>query len=610
MGSDATLATVLSSPCHSLFVTSAAVLRALRALLLSNKMKRLLALIALLFIVPTSANAWWDTAWTGRKKIVLNTQAAGVASEVKSLPVLVRLSTGSFDFLGSKDDGSDLRFIAEDDKTPLNFHIERYDAVNELAFIWVQVPVLAPNSATQHIWLYSANPNAPATAASSASYPAGQLAVFHLSDAKGMPADASANAAVPVQVTLVFEPAGLIGGAARLDGSAPLVVPTPALAQAKEFSFSAWIKPEKNTGELLSMDGINLSLKDGLLVLDDRGTQTKTTTVLANNTWHFVALTIGQTMTVYANGKPEASLAATLTPANNVRIGAGLVGLLDEVQLTSMAMSPAMVMARMESEAQGGKLVKPGDDETTDSSEGPSYFVSTMKNVTVDGWVVVVICVLMFVVAIWVMVSKTRSLGRLEKSNLDFSQAFDQLTLQLARTDKVASMQADALNVLVQEDARYPHSSLHRIFKVGVAELLARFPHPDAQGGVPAISSRAIEAVRASLTTQMTRESQRMNKWMVLLTIAISGGPFLGLLGTVVGVMITFAAIAAAGDVNVNAIAPGIAAALVATVAGLGVAIPALFGYNYLMTKIKEMSVDMNVFVDEFVAKMAENYGD
>ena len=53
---------------------------------------------------------------------------------------------------------------------------------------------------------------------------------------------------------------------------------------------------------------------------------------------------------------------------------------------------------------------------------------------------------------------------------------------------------------------------------------------------------------------------------MVLLTIAISGGPFLGLLGTVVGVMITFAAIAASGDVNVNAIAPGIAAALVATV--------------------------------------------
>ena len=95
---------------------------------------------------------------------------------------------------------------------------------------------------------------------------------------------------------------------------------------------------------------------------------------------------------------------------------------------------------------------------------------------------------------------------------------------------------------------------------------------------------------------------------MVLLTIAISGGPFLGLLGTVVGVMITFAAIAAAGDVNVNAIAPGIAAALVATVAGLAVAIPSLFGYNYLLSRVKDATSDMHVFIDEFVAKMAEFY--
>jgi biopolymer transport protein ExbB len=82
----------------------------------------------------------------------------------------------------------------------------------------------------------------------------------------------------------------------------------------------------------------------------------------------------------------------------------------------------------------------------------------------------------------------------------------------------------------------------------------------------------------------------------------------LGLLGTVVGVMITFAAIAAAGDVNVNSIAPGIAAALVATVAGLAVAIPALFGYNYLITRIKNATSDMHVFIDEFVTKVAEFY--
>ena len=107
----------------------------------------------------------------------------------------------------------------------------------------------------------------------------------------------------------------------------------------------------------------------------------------------------------------------------------------------------------------------------------------------------------------------------------------------------------------------------------------------------------------------MVRESHKLNANMVLLTIAISGGPFIGLLGTVLGVMITFAAIAAAGDVNVNAIAPGIAAALLATVAGLGVAIPALFAYNYLAARIKNISSDMQIFVDEFTTRVAEIYG-
>jgi biopolymer transport protein ExbB len=72
--------------------------------------------------------------------------------------------------------------------------------------------------------------------------------------------------------------------------------------------------------------------------------------------------------------------------------------------------------------------------------------------------------------------------------------------------------------------------------------------------------------------------------------------------------MITFAAIAASGDVNVNAIAPGIAAALVATVAGLAVAIPALFGYNYLIARIKDITTEMHGFTEELVTRIAETY--
>src|SRR4029450_5694590 len=108
------------------------------------------------------------------------------------------------------------------------------------------------------------------------------------------------------------------------------------------------------------------------------------------------------------------------------------------------------------------------------------------------------------------------------------------------------------------------------------------------------LSAQSIEAIRATMDASLVRMSQRLGSQMVLLTISISGGPFLGLLGTVVGVMITFAAIAATGDANVHAIAPGIAAALLATVAGLAVAIPALFAYNYLLTRIKAATRDLN----------------
>jgi biopolymer transport protein ExbB len=139
-------------------------------------------------------------------------------------------------------------------------------------------------------------------------------------------------------------------------------------------------------------------------------------------------------------------------------------------------------------------------------------------------------------------------------------------------------------------------------------ELHHRFDLYEQRKLERSLTPQAIDAIRASLDAGIVRENARLNSQMVLLTIAISGGPFLGLLGTVVGVMITFAAIAAVGDVNVNSIAPGIAAALVATVAGLGVAIPALFGYNYLAARVKSIVADQQVFVDELISKIAENY--
>jgi biopolymer transport protein ExbB len=203
----------------------------------------------------------------------------------------------------------------------------------------------------------------------------------------------------------------------------------------------------------------------------------------------------------------------------------------------------------------------------------------------------------MFVIAVWVMFEKTIYVNRMENSNNRFMDRFRELSTDLAMIDKAKGMAGD-----------FMHSSLYRIYHIGAVELAHRFKDTDASHVDKTLSPQALNSIRASLDAGMVKETHRLNRLMVLLTIAISGGPFLGLLGTVVGVMITFAAIAASGDVNVNAIAPGIAAALVATVAGLAVAIPALFGYNYLGSRVKTISSDMHIFVDEFITKLAENY--
>jgi biopolymer transport protein ExbB len=148
-------------------------------------------------------------------------------------------------------------------------------------------------------------------------------------------------------------------------------------------------------------------------------------------------------------------------------------------------------------------------------------------------------------------------------------------------------------------------SPMFRIYQVAQRELDERL-RLGRIGPDGALIPQSLAAIRAAMDAAFVMESQRLSRLMVLLTIAIAGGPFIGLLGTVIGVMITFAAIAAAGDVNVNAIAPGISAALLATVAGLAVAIPALFGYNYFTTRIREISTEMQIFLEDLVARIAE----
>ena len=576
-------------------------------------MKRIIASLGLALALSAPAHAWWNADWTIRKAVTLDTAAAGVGTDLSSVPVLVRLSTGNFDFLSAKDDGSDIRLVGDDDKTPLHFHVERFDKANELAFVWVQVPKLAANNAKQQIWLYYGNAKAPVVNDSKPTYDATQLLVYHFGEAEGLPKDASPAGldATAGKVTPVA--GGFIAGDVRLAADGGLVAGGAPLQAARELSFSAWVKADKPDGELFSVGGVALSMAGGVLNITANGASAKSSAAMTPAAWHHVALTAGNAYTVYLDGKPVANLAGTFASAASLRIGGGLAGEIDEVQVASAARSADWVLAQYAGQAPEGKLVGIGEDKQADSSEsgGTSYFAATMHNVTPDGWVVIGVLMVMFVMAIWVMVAKTMLLARMEKANLSFSEAFSHMSRGLAELDESShsTQHAGAMDTLVAKMAEFKESSLYRIYHVGVTELKHRFPAVEEGHNFPEISERSMNAVRASLDAQLTREGHKLNRAMVLLTIAISGGPFLGLLGTVVGVMITFAAIAAAGDVNVNAIAPGIAAARVATVAGLAVAIPSLFCYNYLTIKIKQISTDMHVFVDEFVTKMAETYG-
>src|SRR5215217_7589876 len=89
------------------------------------------ALLALLTFTSAThaAGQWWDDAWTARKKVTIDTAAGGITEPVGSAVVLVRLHDGNFQFSQAKEDGSDLRFVADDGKTLLPFHIERYDSL-------------------------------------------------------------------------------------------------------------------------------------------------------------------------------------------------------------------------------------------------------------------------------------------------------------------------------------------------------------------------------------------------------------------------------------------------------------------------------------------------
>jgi biopolymer transport protein ExbB len=564
---------------------------------------RFFAAVALMVLLaPAGAATWWNKDFSQRTRFTLNTSSAGVETRepIGSVVVPLRLHSGNFDFLGAKPDGADLRVVAGDDKTPLKFSVERFDGTNELAVLWVELPQVAPATDKANVvYVYAGNSNAAAEAPAPIAS-GGTVAAFRFGERDGSAADHTGT--LRAQAAAVVENNGLIGPAARFGGTAGTALQWPAsprvqTAAGAPYAVSLWVRPEVGGGTLFAQGPITLALNNGSPTLR-LGSLSLAAPALPANAWaHLVATLAAGKATLYVNGAQAAQgdlPAGAAAIEGAFRIGDGFTGLIDELQIDTAARSAEWVRFAHAVQSADAKLVAAVQQNQGASAEGEAgsqgYMGVLVKNLTVDAWVVIALCGVLFVIAMWVMWVKWLLVGRTDKGNKSFLQSFRGVR---------DVMQAEGM-------AQHPGSSLARLYEAGLHELKKR----DVGNGRSVISGASLDAVKAAVDADVVRENNRLNSSMVWLTIAISGGPFLGLLGTVVGVMITFAAIAAAGDVNVNAIAPGIAAALLATVAGLGVAIPALFGYNYLTSRMKTISSDMQIFVDEFVTRVAESYGE
>jgi biopolymer transport protein TolQ len=139
-----------------------------------------------------------------------------------------------------------------------------------------------------------------------------------------------------------------------------------------------------------------------------------------------------------------------------------------------------------------------------------------------------------------------------------------------------------------------------------------RGAHTDmlARSVVTKVSNASFDSVKCALERAVSAQAISLEKGMIILTTAVAGGPFLGLLGTVWGVMETFSGIAIKQAASLQAMAPGVAGALIATVVGLFVAIPAMFAYNYMITMIRSITQELDNFATEYATAIEHTYVD
>lgn len=211
---------------------------------------------------------------------------------------------------------------------------------------------------------------------------------------------------------------------------------------------------------------------------------------------------------------------------------------------------------------------------------------------SLEGKVIIVVLVLFSVFAWSVMVGKALQMRRARRLNDLFLSEF--------------RAQRGVLDIHTRK-IDVEGCPLFAVYQIGCVDLDARLR--DAEDARRKHTSlKSMEHVKRSIESAVARESLALESGLILLAIAVSGAPFLGLLGTVWGVMNTFAGVSLAGRAELAAMAPGVAAALATTVAGLLVAIPSMFGYNWLVHTLRVHTVELDNFAQEMASKMETEF--
>ena len=214
--------------------------------------------------------------------------------------------------------------------------------------------------------------------------------------------------------------------------------------------------------------------------------------------------------------------------------------------------------------------------------------------------IVLAILILLSIVSWAIILQKVLAYRRLERQTATFLDVF-------RRSSKFSEVQSVCPTL--------PASPLVGVFQAGYAELNTQIraaggsgtpPNPGETAGRPILKSLA--ALDRALLRASAVEVNKLEKRFPFLASVGSSAPFIGLFGTVWGILITFQRIGMTGATNLATVGPGIADALIATAAGLFAAIPAVMAYNHFTTKVKGYASDMDDFSMEFLNIAERNF--